>query len=153
MTLARRIPQLKGAGLEQARLLRTVRFGARHHYHNPRWTAEQNAEVFGLQGSPHEHDWRVEVHVVGPVNVDTGWCCDVGALDAALARLLHGWDRGDLNALVPEVASGAMRPSTENLARWIYEHLDGELAGPARLLRVEVHESDELGSAYPGSPP
>ena len=135
--------------MEQARLVRTVRFQARHHYHNPAWSAEENARVFGLQTDSHAHDWRVVVHVVGPVDPSTGWCCDLGRLDDALGRLLDGWDGGDLNALIPEVAEGVLRPSTENLARWIYRRLEGEVAAPAAVRTVEVHESDALGSAYP----
>jgi 6-pyruvoyltetrahydropterin/6-carboxytetrahydropterin synthase len=137
--------------LEQARLVRTVRFRARHHYRNPAWTAEENVRVFGPQGSAHEHDWRVAVHVTGPVDPATGWCCDLGRLDGALERLLRGWDGGDLNALIPEVAAGVLRPSTENLARWLFLRLGDAVTDPAALVRVEVHESDTLGAAYPAA--
>ena len=137
--------------MEHARLVRTARFRARHHYHNPTWTAADNARVFGPQGASHEHDWRVVVHVSGPVDPATGWCCDLGRLDAALDSLLAGWDGGDLNALIPEVEAGALRPSTEGLARWMYTHLQGDILPPAVLVQVEVHESDTLGSVYPAS--
>lgn len=135
--------------MEQARLVRTVRFRARHHYHNPAWTAGENARVFGSQGTPHEHDWRVVVHVAGPIDRATGWCCDLGLLDGALDGLLRGWDGGDLNAVIPEVAAGVLRPSTENLARWVYMGLRDSVHEPATLLQVEVHESETLGAVYP----
>lgn len=137
--------------MEQARLVRTVRFRARHHYHNPTWTAAENARVFGPQGASHEHDWRVVVHVAGPPHPATGWCCDLARLDAALDGLMAGWDGGDLNRLIADVEAGVRRPSTEELARWIYNHLRGDVPPPATLVGVEVHESDTLGACYPAS--
>ena len=146
----------------RARLIRTLRFRATHHYHRPAWTEEENRRVFGAQADPHAHDWRVEVHVAGPVDPQTGWSVDLGALDAALGRITLGWDGGDLNALVPEVAQGVMTPSTENLARWIHLRLDEALgaavggpggasgAGGPRAVEVRVFESDDLGSVWPG---
>lgn len=137
--------------MEQARLVRTVRFRACHRYHNPTWTAAENARVFGPQGTSHEHDWRIAVHVSGPLDAATGWCCDLGRLDGALDGLFAGWDGGDLNELIAEVGSGAMRPSTEELARWIYTRLRGDVPPPAALVQVEVHEGDTLGSVFPAS--
>lgn len=134
----------------QARLIRTARFRAAHRYWRPEWSGEENRRVFGPQCEPHHHDWRVEVHVTGPVDPATGWCADLAALDAALARALRGWDGGDLNACIPEVARGEMTPSTENLARWLHTRLATALPSPARVAQVRVFESDELGSAWPG---
>ena len=54
--------------------------------------------MFGEQVEPHAHDWRVEVHVAGPVDPLTGWCVDLGALDACLADATTGWDGGDIRA-------------------------------------------------------
>ena len=136
-----------GAG--EARLIRTVRFRAVHHYRRADWPDEANQRVFGPQVEPHAHDWRVEVHVAGPVDPATGWCVDLAALDALLAAAIAGWDGGDLNALVPEVARGDVTPSTENLARWLHRRLAGALPAPARVAEVRVFESDELGSAWP----
>lgn len=144
----------------EARLIRTVRFRAAHHYRREAWSEAENHRVFGEQTRSHAHEWRVEVHVVGPPDPDTGWCADLGALDAALASVLAGWDGGDLNAVVPPVARGEMTPSTENLARWIHERLTERLAVPPgegarspapRVAEVRVFESDDLGSAWPGA--
>jgi 6-pyruvoyl-tetrahydropterin synthase len=133
----------------EARLIRTVRFRASHHYRRAGWSEEENRRVFGLQAEPHAHAWRVEAHVAGPVDPGTGWCVDLAALDGALGEAMAGWDGGDLNALIPEVACGDMTPSTENLARWLHARLAGALAAPARVVEVRVFESDELGSAWP----
>ena len=129
--------------------MRTVRFRAAHHYRRAAWPDQENRRVFGLQAEPHVHDWRVEALVAGPVDPATGWCVDLGALDALLGAATAGWDGGDLNALVPDVARGEMTPSTENLARWLHDRLAGALPGPARVVEVRVFESDDLGSAWP----
>ncbi|MDP2959465.1 MAG: 6-carboxytetrahydropterin synthase [Longimicrobiales bacterium] len=139
--------------MDEARLIRTVRFRAVHHYRQAAWSEEQNRRVFGAQADPHPHDWRVEVHVAGPVDPATGWCVDLDALDARLAALTAGWDGGDLNERIPEVARGEMTPSTENLARWIHGRLAAGGRAPARVVEVRVFESDALGSAYPSCIP
>lgn len=133
----------------EARLIRAVRFRAVHHYHRPAWSDEENRRVFGAQAEPHAHDWRVEVHVAGPMDPATGWCVDLAALDTVLGEAMTGWDGGDLNAHVPAVARGEMTPSTENLARWLHGRLGGALPGPARVVEVRVFESDGLGSCWP----
>lgn len=132
-----------------ARLIRVVRFRATHHYGRREWSVERNRSVFGAQVEPHAHDWRVEVHVRGPIDPDTGWVVDLGSLDAALARLTAAWDGGDLNRLIPEAAEGRLMPSSEELARWIFERLDGHMGSSATLIEVRVFESDALGATYP----
>ena len=53
------------------------------------------------------------------------------------------------DATVPEVADGDMQPSTESLARWVFEHLSPAVPAPARLDAVLVFESPDLGARYP----
>lgn len=135
--------------MKEARLIRTVRFRASHHYGRSDWSEEENRRRFGDQTEPHEHPWTVEVHVAGPLDADTGFVADLGSLDAVLEEVTAGWDGGDLNALVPEVAEGAMQPSTEALARWLFGALESAVEPPARLQRVRVAESAELASEFP----
>jgi len=134
---------------DQARLSRRVHVTAPHHYGDREATAEENRARFGDQVEAHAHRWTVEVQVVGPVDPDTGWLTDLLALDRALDELTEGWDGGDLNTAIDAVSSGAMQPSTENLARWLHGKLAPRVADPARLDRVRVFESDTLGSQFP----
>lgn len=135
--------------MENARLIRRVRFTASHRYGEPGGPTAEDRALFGEQAHAHEHRWTVEIHVVGPVDEDTGWLTDLLALDRAVDEITAGWDGGDLNELVPEVASGAMQPSTENLARWLYRALAARVADPAALDQVRVFEGPDLGSAFP----
>lgn len=138
---------------DHARVIRTLHFRAGHHYRNPAWSDEENARVFGEQTHPHEHDWTVEVHIVGPIDPDTGWAMNVAALDEALASVTAGWAGGDLNRLVSEAARAPMMPSTESLARWLFQALAPRIPAPARLERVRVSESPELAAEYPARRP
>lgn len=135
--------------MTEARLVRRVRFRAVHRYGWPDRSEAENRRVFGAQAEPHAHDWTVEVQVVGPLDVDTGFVMDLEALDRTLGEVIGGWDGGDLNELVPPVRAGHLQPSTEALARWLYGELAERLPGPARLDRVRVFESPELGAEYP----
>ena len=135
--------------MDNARLIRRVHFTAAHRYGAPDAPSSRDRARFGDQAEAHTHRWTVEVHVVGPVDPDTGWLTDLLALDEALDEITRGWDGGDLNALVPEVASGEMQPSTENLSRWLYRALAPRVADPAELDEVRIFESPDLGSAYP----
>lgn len=135
--------------MPEARLIRRRSFRASHRYGLEAWSEERNRRVFGAQVEAHWHDWRLEVHVVGPVDPETGFATDLGALDGAIDDLLDGWDGSDLNEVVPPVREGLVQPTTEALARWIFDSLAGRVAPPARLARVRLFESPELGAEYP----
>lgn len=143
------ITTTEGGRVDDARLIRRMRFTAAHRYGAPGEPGPEDRARFGDQVEAHIHRWTLEVQVVGPVDPDTGWLTDLLALDEALSELTEGWDGGDLNALVPEVAAGRMQPSTENLARWLFEALEPRVPDPARLDQVRVFEGPDLGSAYP----
>ncbi len=133
----------------EALLIRVVKFRARHHYWRSDWSAAENRRVFGPQAEPHEHDWRVELQVAGPIRAETGWAVDLGELDGIVGRVVGELDGEDLNAVVPEVSVGAMQPSTEEMARWLFRRLVNETPAPARLVRVKLFESPDLGACYP----
>jgi 6-pyruvoyltetrahydropterin/6-carboxytetrahydropterin synthase len=135
--------------MTEARLIRRTRFTASHHYRRSDWSEEENRRAFGVQMDPHRHDWMVEVHVAGPADEATGFVVDLEALDALLASAMTGWDGGDLNTVVPEVADGSLQPSTENLACLLYRTLEGRLPAQARVVEVAVFESPDLGARYP----
>ncbi|TVP53924.1 MAG: 6-carboxytetrahydropterin synthase [Gemmatimonadales bacterium] len=126
-------------------LIRMVRFRATHHYRVRGWDAERNRQAFGAQAEPHEHEYAVEVTVAGPPDPVTGFVTDLGQLDGVLHDEIVGpLDGRDLNRVIPEVAEGAMQPSTEALAEWVFRRVAPRVADPARVIRVRVWESDEL---------
>lgn len=136
--------------MEEASLVRTVRFHASHRYGRPEWRDERNRRVFGASTESHAHDWTLEVTVRGPVDEDTGFVVDLAALDERLEELVGTVDGRDLNRSIPEVREGRMMPTTESLARWFWRRLASEIPGSARLVRVRVAESDTLAAEYEG---
>jgi len=132
-------------------LIRSLRFPASHHYWRSDWSEDENRRKFGANVEPHEHEYTLEVTLYGKVDPFTGFLTDLGALDRALEDVVGPLRGRSLVDTIPEVRSGALLPSTENLARWFFERLDGAIPPPARLGRVRVWESPTLGAGYEGA--
>ena len=82
----------------------------------------------------------------GEVDRETGFLVDLATVDQVLERVVEGLRDRDLNRAIPEVREGEILPSTEELARWFWGRLQGEIPGSTRLVRVRVAESDELAA-------
>jgi 6-pyruvoyltetrahydropterin/6-carboxytetrahydropterin synthase len=116
-------------------IFREFRFEAAHRLPNVR------------DGHPcarlHGHSYRVQVTVRGPVGADTGWVLDFADISAAFLPLREQLDHHCLNDI-----AGLENPTSENLARWIWDRLAGTLP----LAAVQVRETDSSGCVYTGEP-
>jgi 6-pyruvoyltetrahydropterin/6-carboxytetrahydropterin synthase len=92
----------------------------------------------------HGHSFAIEVHVRGPVDAKLGWVMDFADLSSAFAPLFERLDHRYLNE-VP----GLGNPTSENLARWIWEELK---PGLPLLDHVIVHETCTSACRYDGPP-
>ena len=90
----------------------------------------------------HGHSFRIEVHVSGPVDTHSGWVQDFAELSRAFKPLFETLDHHYLNEI-----AGLDNPTSENLARWIWQQLQPQL--PA-LCKVVVHETCTSGCIYRG---
>lgn len=90
----------------------------------------------------HGHSFVIEVHVAGPVDPVLGWVMDFAELKAAFAPLHEALDHRYLNE-VP----GLENPTSENLARWIWERLHPALP---LLSRVTVRETCTSACSHEG---
>jgi 6-pyruvoyltetrahydropterin/6-carboxytetrahydropterin synthase len=138
-------------------LTRRYHFSAAHRLANPALDGADNVELYGQCYRPHGHNYQVEVTVTGALDPVTGMAVDLGAVDAAVERvLLDRVDHYDLSSAVPALAG--VITTGENLARAFWEWLAP--AVPGRLLRVAVVETEnnvfeycgESGPAPEGSP-
>jgi 6-pyruvoyltetrahydropterin/6-carboxytetrahydropterin synthase len=127
-------------------LTRRVRFSAAHRYYRPEWSEERNREVFGACANPHGHghNYVLEVTVAGEVDPETGFVMDLGELDAVLREeVVERLDHRHLNHEVERFGEGREIPTTENLAKLIWEVLEGRL-GEGRLTGLRLREDEDL---------
>ncbi|GAA2707437.1 6-carboxytetrahydropterin synthase QueD [Micromonospora olivasterospora] len=89
----------------------------------------------------HGHSYRVTVHVSGDVDPHSGWVMDFGDLKKAVEPIRDRLDHHYLNE-VP----GLENPTSEVLARWIWDRLAGSLP----LSAVGVRETCTSGCVYRG---
>ncbi|MFP4623301.1 MAG: 6-pyruvoyl trahydropterin synthase family protein [Gemmatimonadota bacterium] len=130
-----------------AYLTRRVNFAAAHRYWRDDWTEERNRSVFGLCANPHGHghNYSLEVTVEGAIDHESGFCVDLGALDAILhAAVVEPLDHQHINHAVPEFGPGGRVPTTENLAAWAWPRIEGRLPAGVRLHRLRLREDDTL---------
>jgi 6-pyruvoyltetrahydropterin/6-carboxytetrahydropterin synthase len=90
----------------------------------------------------HGHSFRIELTVRGPVDPEMGWLFDFDALDDVMRPSLDLLDHHYLNE-VP----GLDNPTSENLARWLWQRLAAGLSG---LVAVMVAETCDARCIYRG---
>jgi len=90
----------------------------------------------------HGHSFRCEVAVRGEVDPETGWFIDYADIAEAFEPLRLKLDHYYLNEI-----EGLENATSENIARWIWERLEGHLAG---LYRVTIRETCTARCDYYG---
>jgi 6-pyruvoyltetrahydropterin/6-carboxytetrahydropterin synthase len=87
----------------------------------------------------------VEVTVASDVLDDQGIALDFRAIKSAVNDLLAGLDHRYLNEVSP---FDRLNPSSENLARYLFEEMEKKVPPPARMARVTVWESEDARAEY-----
>lgn len=90
----------------------------------------------------HGHSFRVEIHVWGKADPHTGWVMDFADIAVACQPIIDQLDHKYLNDI-----AGLPNPTSENLAKWIWQRL--QLTLP-QLSRIVVQESPESGCIFEG---
>jgi 6-pyruvoyltetrahydropterin/6-carboxytetrahydropterin synthase len=90
----------------------------------------------------HGHSYRIAIHVEADVDQDTGWVMDFGDIQCAFQPLHARLDHYYLNEI-----EGLENPTSENLARWIWQRLKPNLP---HLSKVVVRETCTSGCVYEG---
>lgn len=116
------------------RLFRELRFEAAHRL--PKVPAGHKCARL------HGHSFKVELAVYGPVNPETGWLIDFGELDRLWQPLHDQLDHNYINEI-----EGLENPTSENLARWLWERLKPAVP---ELERIIVHETCDARCEYEG---
>ncbi len=93
-------------------------------------------------GRLHGHSFVIEIGLVGPVGVQTGWVMDYADIKAAFKPLYDRLDHNYLNEL-----PGLENPTSERLAVWVWRELKPRLP---LLTEVVVAETCTSRCVYRG---
>ncbi|HQQ63484.1 MAG TPA: 6-carboxytetrahydropterin synthase QueD [Pseudomonadales bacterium] len=93
-------------------------------------------------GRLHGHSFQVSIHVSGPVDAQSGWVIDFADIKSAFKPVWEQLDHHYLNDI-----AGLENPTSENLARWIWQQLKPRLP---LLSKVLVKETCTSGCVYTG---
>jgi len=93
----------------------------------------------------HGHNFTAMITLDGSPDPHLGWLVDFGVIDAIWDQLIFcEVDHKYLNHV-----DGLDNPTSENIARWIWDLLTITQLGPL-LLAVSVSENDHSGAVYEG---
>jgi 6-pyruvoyltetrahydropterin/6-carboxytetrahydropterin synthase len=134
----------------RVRLVSSSHFAAAHRLHRDDWDEAQNRRVFDKCNNPHGHGhtYGLDVTVEGEIDRESGYVMDFGLLkraveDSVVSRL----DRRHLNFDVDFL--NGVNPTAENIAVAIWRQLAPRVA-PAKLVRVNLHETERNSVVYEG---
>ena len=90
----------------------------------------------------HGHSFHVEIHVSDPVDPHAGWVMDFAEIKTAFKPVFDQLDHHYLNEI-----PGLENPTSENIARWIWQKLKPALPP---LSKIIINETCTSGCAYEG---
>lgn len=90
----------------------------------------------------HGHSFTIAIHLNGHVDEAAGWVQDFADIKTVFQPLFDRLDHNYLNEV-----EGLENPTSENLARWIWERVKTELP---LLSKVVVNETCTCGCVYEG---
>jgi 6-pyruvoyltetrahydropterin/6-carboxytetrahydropterin synthase len=114
----------------------TMSFGAAHNLRGYRGKCE----------ALHGHNWKVEA-VLSSLRLDKlGMVEDFTAIKERLKETLSVLDHGYLNNVPP---FDKMNPTSENIARFIYQCMKKKFRGPhLKVCRIKVWETETSAATY-----
>jgi 6-pyruvoyltetrahydropterin/6-carboxytetrahydropterin synthase len=136
--------------MSKVTLVRIENFSASHRLVSEYLSEEENVALFGKCFLPngHGHNYRLEVHVTGEIDRDTGIVMNLTDLKHLIqSEILDRVDHRHLNLDVPEFKS--LNPSVENIAIVFWHWLKPKLP-PSIQLEMRVHETDKNMAIYRG---
>ena len=118
----------------EAEVIKTFRFEAAHSLPN----APEGHKCRRLHG----HNYRVDIHVTGPVDKRAGWVLDFGLIKKAVEPILAELDHRCLDE-----TPGLANSTSEQIARYLWERVATKLPG---LSAVTVWETDDSRCVFRG---
>ncbi len=135
--------------LNKVAVYRKEHFTAAHRLHNPAWSDEKNATIFGLCNNKnfHGHNYELTVKITGVPNTDTGYVFDTKVLSALIKKeVLDRFDHKNLN--LDTVFFQQLNPTAENIAKIVYQLLRAKLDEHLEL-KIFLYETERNYVEYP----
>ncbi len=106
-------------------------------------------QLRGYKGSCerlHGHNWKVQVYILAERLNEIDIAIDFHELKKLTEEVIAPLDHGFLNDIFPFTEKN---PSSENIAKWIYDSLSKRLeGGDVTLSAVSVWESETASATY-----
>jgi len=93
-------------------------------------------------GRLHGHSFQLTLYVCGEIGMQSGWVIDFSDIKKAFTPLYKQLDHHYLNEI-----KGLENPTSENLARWIWQRLKPILP---TLCKITIEETCTSGCVYHG---
>lgn len=94
----------------------------------------------------HGHNWKVQVHVTAERLNEIDIAIDFHELKSLSNEVISSLDHSILNEIFPFTEKN---PSSENIAKWVYDSLRKKIYdGNIRLSAVTVWESENSSATY-----
>ena len=90
----------------------------------------------------HGHSFAVRISVEGPVDEESGWVMDFADIGEAYSVIHRQLDHYYLNDI-----EGLENPTSENIARWIWQRLQPQLP---HLSEIEIRETCTSACVFNG---
>ena len=90
----------------------------------------------------HGHSFRMQVHVSGPLDSRLGWVMDYADIKKIVNPVVKQLDHYYLNEI-----PGLENPTSENIARWVWQKLKPVLP---QVSKVVIKETCTSGCVYTG---
>ena len=108
-------------------------------------SAHQLREYQGKCENLHGHNWRVRARIKGERLDATGMLVDFGIFKKLLKALMDALDHKFLNETPP---FDRINPTSENLARYLFEELGRKLPDGVLVHEITVWESEKCAATY-----
>lgn len=93
----------------------------------------------------HGHNWRVQVSISSEKLNDIGIVIDFNDLKKITNEVISALDHSYLNEVFPFTE---INPSSENIAKWIFESLKKRLEDSVKVNSITVWESENSSATY-----
>lgn len=132
-------------------LTRKEQFNSAHKLYNPKWSREQNVEVFGVCANEnwHGHNFDLFITIKGEVNPDTGFVMNAKDLGKIINEfIIEKLDHKNLNLEVDFLKDTLC--SVENIALGIWNEMVKHLPEGVHMHCVRLHETPKIYVEYFG---